>query len=364
VPRPRDSRSTALTPALLFFSVCLAACGVPGAPVPPTPKIPQAPTDLVARQSGERVVLRWTLPRLHTDGTRLPGPPRLEVHRAFLDDAQPPLEAFAVAARLAFALPGSVVGSFLHNDIVVFPDVLGASLLGEQAGQFAVYGVKAVNAKGQDAGFSNLVAVRVYPVPEAVTGLLSRVSERAIDLRWTPPRRTSGGAPLEAVAGYQIYRSDTGEEGSFVLHGTAASARYENTQFRFGARYFYRVRTLAQYAADTVESESSASLEVFARDLFPPPAPANLVAVGGASRVDLTWDASTAPDTAGYFIYRGLRPDALLERISPSLITALSFADTTVAPGVTYYYAVTAVDRDGNEGPTSAPTAVTPFKPE
>lgn len=342
----------------------LVACGVPGAPVPPTPKIPQPPRDLVARQSGERVVLRWTLPQLNTDGSRLPAPPRMELHRAFLDEAQPAPEAFAAAARPAYTLPGSVVGSFLHNDIVVFPDLLGARLLAEQAGKFAVYGVKAVNPKGQEAGFSNLVAVRVYPVPEPVTGLLSRVTEPAIELRWTPPRRTSSGAPLEAIAGYQIYRSDTGEEGSFVLHGTAASARYEDTQFRFGARYFYRVRTLAQYGADTVESESSASLEVVARDLFPPPAPANLVAVGGAARVDLTWDASPAPDTADYIVYRALTADGPFERLSPDLVSVLTFADTAAQPGGTYFYAVAAVDHSGNEGPRTTPVAATPFKPE
>ena len=282
----RDSRSRCRIVVLFLFSALfLAGCGVPGAPVPPTPKIPQPPRDLVARQSGERVVLRWTLPQLNTDGSRLPAPPRTELHRAFLDEAQPAPETFAAAARPAYTLPGSVVGSFLHNDIVVFSDVLGARLLAEQAGKYAVYGVKAVNPKGQDAGFSNLFAVRVYPVPEPVTGLLSRVTEPAIELRWTPPRRTSGGAPLEAIAGYQIYRSDTGEEGSFVLHGTAATARYEDTQFRFGAHFFYRVRTLAQYGADTVESESSASLEVVARDIFPPPSPSNLVAVGDRKSV-------------------------------------------------------------------------------
>jgi len=364
VPPLRDFRSLYPIVALYLLSAWLLACGVPGAPVPPTAKIPQPPRDLVARQSGERVVLRWTLPRLHTDGSRLPGPPRLEIHRAFLNDPQPAPETFAAAARLAFALPGSVVAGFLHNDIVVFPDVLGAAMLGEQAGKYAVYGVRAMSERSKDAGFSNLVPVRVFPVPEIVTGLLSRVTERALELRWTPPRRTSGGAPLEAIAGYQVYRSDSGEEGSFVLHGTAASARYEDTQFRFGARYFYRVRTLAQYDADTVESESSASLEVIARDLFSPPVPANLVAVGGAARVDLTWDSSPAPDTAGYIIYRALSADGHFERLSPVLLNVLSFADTVAAPGVTYHYAVTAVDREGNESSRSAPMAATPFQPE
>lgn len=337
---------------------------MPGPPVPPTPKIPAPAQDLVGRQSGERVVLRWTLPRLHTDGSRLPGPPRMDIHRAFLLEASPAPEVFAAAARVAYTLPETVVESFLHNGIVVFPDVLGASVLQEQSGRYAVYAVRAVNAKGQTAGFSNLVAVRVYPVPEPISELLSRVTERAVELRWTPPRRSTSGPPLEAIAGYQIYRSETGEEGSFALHGTAATARYEDTQFRFGARYFYQVRTLAQYGTDLVESDSSGTLEVLARDLFPPPVPANLIAVSGAARVDLTWDASAAADLAGYYLYRSRQPGNGYERLTPQPLQAQSYADTRVEPGVSYYYVVTAVDAEGNESPFSQEVTAQPRPPE
>ena len=337
---------------------------MPGPPVPPTTKIPAVPTDLTAGQVGERVVLRWTLPRLYTDGTRIEGWPRLEVHRAFLADATALPEVFAGHARIAYTIPEQVVDTFLHDGVMVFPDVLGAAVLKQQAGQVAMYGVKAVNAKGQDAGFSNLVAVRVYPVPPPIARIEARVRADAIELRWTPPSRTTSGTPLEAIAGYEIDRSDSGQESSFVLHGTTGVARYEDTQFAFGRRYFYRVRTLAQFGADTVESENSAVVEVTARDVFPPPVPANLIAVAGAARVDLTWDASPADDLAGYLFYRSRQSGAGYERLTPQALRAQSFSDTGLEAGVQYYYVVTAVDREGNESGYSEEAAATPLPPE
>jgi len=337
---------------------------VPGAPVPPTPKIPPAPSELTARQAGERVLLRWTLLRLHTDGTRLDGPPKMEVLRLFVADGIPNEEAFSAEAKVAYALPPRVVGSFLHTDIVAFPDLLGPSLLREQAGRTAVYAVRAVNEKGQSVGLSNLVGVRVYPVPTPVAVIATRVTERAIELRWDAPTRTTSGTPVEAIAGYQIYRSETGAPGSFALHGTAGTTHYEDTQFRFGQNYFYAVRTLAQYGTDTVESESSVAVEVAAKDLFPPPVPANLIVVAGAGRIDLTWDASVAPDLAGYFVYRSLESGKGYERLTPQALRVLSFADTTATAGTRYYYVVTAVDAEGNESQFSEEVSATPLPPE
>ncbi|MGH9778373.1 MAG: fibronectin type III domain-containing protein [Candidatus Acidiferrales bacterium] len=339
--------------------------------MPPTVKIPEAPTELTARQAGERVLLRWTLPRLHTDGTRLDGPPKMEVLRAFVADAVPDEDTFSTQAKVAYALPPQVVKSFLHTDIVAFPDVLGPSLLREQAGRTAVYAVRAVNEKGQSVGLSNLVGVRVYPVPAPVAVIATRVTERAIELRWDAPTRTTSGTSVETIAGYQVYRSETGAPGSFALHGTAGTTHYEDTRFQFAQKYFYAVRTLAQYGADTVESESSVAVEVAAKDLFPPPAPANLIVVAGAARIDLTWDASAAPDLAGYFVYRSEQPagtdtrlNVVHQRLNAQPLRVQSYADTTIRAGVRYYYAVTAVDAEGNESAFSEEVSATPLAPE
>lgn len=358
-------RRSPLKPAILFFLVCtLAGCGVPGPPIPPTAKIPQAPTDLVAQQVGERVVLRWTLPRLHTDGTRLRGLPRIDVYRTFFSNSSGRKDEFAARARVAYVLPAQVVESFLHNEIVVFPDVLGPDLLREEAHSYAVYGLKAVNEKDQDAGFSNLISVRVHPVPVPIARIDPQVQEGALRLRWSAPVRTTSGTPLEAIAGYEVYRSPTGQEGSFALHGTAPTTFYEDTQFEFGQRYFYRVRTLAQFGADTVSSDSSVVKEVLARDLFPPPIPANLIAVASEGRVDLTWDASPAVDLAGYFLYRSLESGSGYQPLNSRPLAGQTFADTAVEPGKRHYYVVSAVDKEGNESKQSAEVAATPLAAE
>lgn len=353
--------SLPLTRFAFLLGLVLAGCGVPGPPVPPTAKIPVAPLNLEAQQSGEQVLLRWQTPRLHTDGSRIEGWPRLEVHRAFLSEARPTTQAFADESRVAYTIPEGVVDTFLEGEAVVFPDVLGPERLLEQAGQFAVYAVKAVNEKGQGAGISNLAAVRLHPVPTPVRRVEARVTERGIELRWDAPTDTTSGTPLEGIAGYEVYRSRSGGPGSFVLHGTAATSRYEDVQFSFGQTYFYQVRTVAQFGSDTVTSENSRAVEVEARDVFPPPAPANLIVVAGEGRVDLTWDASVIDDLAGYVVYRSREPGRGFQRLNQPPLAAQSFTDQfELEAGLSYYYLVTAVDKEGNESGYSEEISATP----
>ena len=59
--------------------LCLAACGTPGAPRPPSLELPQPINDLVATRQGDKVTLAWTVLRETTDkqNIRHPGPVRV-----------------------------------------------------------------------------------------------------------------------------------------------------------------------------------------------------------------------------------------------------------------------------------------------
>jgi len=73
----------------------------------------------------------------------------------------------------------------------------------------------------------------------------------------------------------------------------------------------------------------------------------------------LTWAASSSSNIQGYNVYRSTTSGTYGPHINSSLITALTYTDGTSQPGVTYYYAVTAVDTSGNESTYSSPaTAV------
>ena len=72
--------------------------------------------------------------------------------------------------------------------------------------------------------------------------------------------------------------------------------------------------------------------------------------------VTLTWVASTSPNIAGYNIYRGTTSGGPYTKINSSLITGLSYVDTTVLAGQTYYYVGTAVDGTNAESTYSNQT--------
>jgi hypothetical protein len=68
--------------------------------------------------------------------------------------------------------------------------------------------------------------------------------------------------------------------------------------------------------------------------------------------VDLSWKASTSDDLGGYNVYRS--PDgAAWTKMNASLIGSMLYSDSTVANSTTYYYAVTAVNIDGNQSSKS-----------
>jgi hypothetical protein len=64
--------------------------------------------------------------------------------------------------------------------------------------------------------------------------------------------------------------------------------------------------------------------------------------------VDLNWKASTSDDVAGYNVYRGLS-NSTSEKINAGLIASTLYEDSTVVNGNTYYYAIAAVNIDGEE---------------
>lgn len=64
--------------------------------------------------------------------------------------------------------------------------------------------------------------------------------------------------------------------------------------------------------------------------------------------VALSWIASTSA-VSGYNVYRSSVSGAGYVRINSTLIPLLTYTDTTVQNGVTYYYVTTAVDSAGAE---------------
>jgi hypothetical protein len=84
----------------------------------------------------------------------------------------------------------------------------------------------------------------------------------------------------------------------------------------------------------------------------PPPTPPSVYA-----KVRLTWNPSTEPEIAGYYVYHGTSPDNHPDKVWAGNVTRFDYG---VFSGGAHYFAITAIDIYGNESqkPTEIYVAV------
>jgi hypothetical protein len=352
----------------------LSSCGAPGEPTPPSPPIPTAITDLTVRQSGDGALLSLTLPNKTVTNERLMEPPAVEIFRGNVkSDGKPDNKSF----QLVYTLPGALLDTYTREKHIQFKDPIAPAETQAHPGATLAYRVRTRAAKKRDSADSNTVVVKIFPVPERIGVVDAKVTEAAIELNWTAPEKTSGGAALEALTGYRILRGEidptTAEAAAhdiaqakwkspLTLLAPSPESSYRDALFEFGKTYVYVVRAVALAGDGPVESDDSAPAIVAPGDTFPPAAPQNLVAAvttppGEAPSVDLSWSVNLENDLAGYRVYRSDMQDARGQLLTTDLLPAPAYRDMSVQQGHRYWYSVTAVDRAGNESGSLIVTA-------
>jgi hypothetical protein len=91
----------------------------------------------------------------------------------------------------------------------------------------------------------------------------------------------------------------------------------------------------------------------------PPSAPTNLDAAFGDAEIALGWDPSPEWDVDHYTVYRGTTAGGPYSPLATNL-TVCACTDTGLTNGMTYYYVVTATDRDSNTSGISNEASETP----
>ncbi len=312
--------------ALLLFPavVFLTRCGYTGEPLPPLLHIPARVTDLAVMQRGSQLVAQFTLPALTTEGTGLKGIGRVELR---VGPASNPFDAHVWAA-----------GAKVFDDLRTEPPALLKYEIpvGEWTGREVVAGVKVFGENGRDAGWSNFIALPVIAPLAQPRNLSGEATAAGVRLAWQ-----------EASSEVRIFRQVAGEPG-FTAAATVKASEWVDTEAQYGKTYRY----YALSVSGSAESAPSLQIAITPVDRFPPAVPLGLAAVAGAGSIELTWDRNMETDFAGYRIYRG--PDVIADlHPSPTL------SDRKIESGKSYRYAISAVDKEGNESARSGEVEIT-----
>lgn len=329
--------------------------------------MPEPVTDLRVHQSGAAVVVHFTLPRRATDGQSLSGPPRVEIYREFPSAAgaaahpAPAAESAAtVGGNLVDRLGAAQLAPDLAGNTVTWTDTLTAAEFQAHRGQQVRYRVRTAAGGSKWSAASKGANLTLHTPPRPVRDLTATIVGDAVELRWQPP------ALSPAPGTFLIYRSQVGSGASAAGSPAALTATtgktYRDTSAAPGREYRYTVRSVARVGGEEVESVDSARVVVRVPAMALGP-PKGLTAIpirkpDGSLEVDLSWEIGSEANLRGYNVYRSESLNGRGARLNAKVLAAPAFRDTTVVPGRSYSYTVTAVGPAGNESKASAPVTV------
>ncbi len=341
-------RTRLLTIVAVLALAALVACGIPGAPQPPSLELPRTVGDLQAVRKGDKVTLTWTTPHETTDHTRIKHLGVTRICRA-VDVVAPPECVEKVGALPPEHTPLKAAASF--TDTLPKP-LQDAHPLGS-----STYAVEVENTRGRSAGLSNQVTVPLAPTLSPPSQLSARVTAEGVEI-------SAFGEVGFPRSTYHLYRRsqgaqqelDLGGPSGYSVDGQSGTLSFLDRSVEWEKTYLYKVVGVMteqiQGKDQRIEGDDSTEIAVFVHDVFPPEVPTGLQAVSSGTPqqpfIDLSWAPDTESDLAGYNVFRH-EEGAAPVKINSDVVKAPTYRDTAVQAGRRYSYSVSAVDVRGNE---------------
>lgn len=337
------------------------------------------------RQVGDRLILSLPRPKSRTDGAPLGSDARIELLMTLTDPAPKRPREIELAPALTWTIPHGQWSDYAQGqriDVTLPLDRIaaglalatGASALKGRKLSFIAEVVEGKRERSEPSSIESFVVCEPPPSPLAATG---RITQEGILLDWKPGAPGSaapaaaaasaagpapGGVQASAAPGarFGIYRQQESEpRPEAAVASVTADDAWLDKDAVIGATYTYLIRQSA--AAGHCESGDSPPVVATRVDLFPPAPPEGLAAVAEHGTIRLFWRPGRESDLRGYRVYRADGPDKPWRLLTQADLTATSYTDEDVTPGVVYSYSVTA--RDGadpvNESARSDPAAET-----
>ena len=315
------TRPSIPSPDLEWVAILLVligvGCGKVGDPLPPFISVPESASDFTVEQVGYELHFAWTNPLRNVDQSA-----STDLERALIQTGDEVIVRAMVSGpgqRQAFTLPAR--------------DLVGSS---------REYTIRFETTSGRVSGPSSPVSLTVIEVPGPGNPVRVTVDQDRILIEWDPP--VSG---VEFADGYRLYRS-----GEMFPDPPITETRFEDTDYREGEDYVYTIVPIRQTDSGLVEGLAFRPVEVTAIDRTPPRAPTGLSLIPFPGGVFVRWNSSPESDVVRYRVFRREGPGDPFRPVGAESQATTAYQDPDYQPG--YEYAVTALDRSGNEGPMSS----------
>lgn len=282
---------------------------------PTTPTILPAPSGFAATAGNRKVSLKWN----------------------------------TVAGALGYRLYRSTVQG--QQGVQLGGILIGMSYedIGVTNGTTYFYRMVALNQYGPGAATTQVSAKPFAPAPAKPTGLAAVAGDKLVTLNWTA---------ADNATTYNLYRSTTsGGQGTTPVRTGITGTTFTDTGLTNGTTYYYKIAGVGEGGTSPQSSQVSGKPA-------PPPLPSTpggVSATPGNGQVMLSWNTTT--NAVSYNLFRGTTSNGQGDVPVRTGLTGVTFTDTGLTNGQTYYYRVAAVNVAGQQGSRSSQVNATPFAP-
>jgi hypothetical protein len=322
--------------SLLLAGLFLAGCGSVGEPLYPALNVPTTITDLTAVQRGDKIDIRFTVPKLTTEGLVLKQIGSVDMRIGPSPAGGFNANEWANGAQRIEVSPPAV--SPLPQPGAGRAEQPVQGLVGKEL----LVAVRLGNSKGRMSDWSNFVAITIETPLAKPADVNAESVPEGVRVTWNEPSLTT----------FRVFRK-AGEQKEPNLLATPDKPDYVDTTTEYGKTYQYYVQGIH----DKTESDVVESNIVTPKDIFPPKAPAGLTASVGIGAVELAWTRNTESDFKEYRVFRSEENGPYIQ-IAAGL-EAPVYSDHKIESGKHYRYRVSAVDQVGNPSEPSEPIEVT-----
>jgi hypothetical protein len=334
--------------AIFLLVMVLYGCGKKGPLILEPKYVPLAVTNFQVGQIGSQIELAWKFPDLQGDkkgSFEIAWVSKVYVYHAILKPEEtPPIDIFIKKADLLAKLKaGEIKGLGQNSSSYLFS--FNNKELQENIHGFALiyyYG-------GKKSASCQLQTLKTLLTPQPIQDLKVSRQGKIVILNWSKPAGQDKDKSAKPIIGYHVYRRISGVNGERdfrrISSATVINEFFNDLDTGTDGEYEYQV---SSRLGERIESAPSNVVKIRIQDTFPPDIPGNLVIFTAKNQIFLTWEKVPDIDLACYRVYRKFSEKEDFKLLADEVADNF-FRDKQVARGKLYIYAISAVDKKGNE---------------